>query len=121
MRFLFTASTILFWCFISPVFAQPNKKFVDQGDKFYARQDFTKALIAYTEAEKLDPNDAKVQLKLGLTYLSSSPKFQSLSHLERAYKINQQIDSDIHYYLGMSNQLNFNFKKAQKHYELYTG
>lgn len=119
MRSLLTASVILLSCFATQVFAQPGKKFIDQGDKFYARQEFTKALAAYTEAEKLDPNDAKVQLKIGLTYLSSSPKFQSLSHLERAYKINQQIDDDIHYYLGMSNQLNFNFKKAQKHYELY--
>lgn len=99
--------------------AQPIKKFIDQGDKLYGRQEFAKARIAYEAAEKIDPNDAKVQLKLGLTYLSSSPKFQSLNYLERAYKLNQQIDPDIHYYLGMSNQLNFHFKKAQKHYELY--
>lgn len=99
--------------------AQPIKKFIDQGDKLYSRQEFARARAAYEAAEKIDPNDAKVQLKLGLTYLSSSPKFQSLNYLERAYKLNQQIDPDIHYYLGMSNQLNFHFKKAQKHYELY--
>lgn len=102
-----------------PCVAQSIKKSIDQGDKFYAKQDFAKALTAYLQAEKLEPNDAKIQLKIGLTFLSSSPKFQSLQHLERAYKLNQQIDNDIHYYLALSNQLNFNFKKAQKHYELY--
>lgn len=119
MSMIKTATTVLFCCCLTLCMAQPNKKFVDQGDKLYARKDFAKALRAYAEAEKIDPNDAKVQLKIGLTYLSGTPKFQSLSHLERAYKINQSIDPDIHYYLGMSNQLNFNFKKAQKHYELY--
>lgn len=106
-------------CSTSLLFGQATKKLVDQGDKLYSRQEFVKARAAFEAAEKIDPNDAKIQLKIGLTFLSSSPKFQSLQHLERAYKLDQQVDPDIHYYLGISNQLNFHFKKAQKHFELY--
>lgn len=109
----------LLWSLHFMTFAQATKKLMDQGDKFYAKQDFIKARTAFQAAEKIDPNDAKIQLKIGLTYLSSSPKFQSLNHLERAYKLDQAVDPDIHYYLGVSNQLNFHFKKAQKHFELY--
>jgi outer membrane protein OmpA-like peptidoglycan-associated protein/tetratricopeptide (TPR) repeat protein len=119
MRVITNALIVVFVSVTTTVYSQTIKKYLDQGDKFYARQEFAKARKAYQEAEKIEPNDAKIQLKLGLTYLSSSPKFQSLNHLERAYKLNQQVDADIHYYLGLSNQLNFHFQKAQKHYELY--
>jgi outer membrane protein OmpA-like peptidoglycan-associated protein len=113
------ALAVALCCSTSLLYAQATKKLVDQGDKLYSRQEFVKARAAFEAAEKIDPNDAKVQLKIGLTFLSSSPKFQSLQHLERAYKLDQQVDPDIHYYLGVSNQLNFLFKKAQKHFELY--
>jgi outer membrane protein OmpA-like peptidoglycan-associated protein len=119
MRAQIAVITAFFCLFAGISLSQPIKKYVDLGNKHYSKQFFDKALLAYKEAEKIDPNNAEVQLKIGLTYLSSTPKFQSLNHLERAYKLNQQVDADIHYYLGVSNQINFNFKKAQKHFELY--
>jgi outer membrane protein OmpA-like peptidoglycan-associated protein len=115
--------TVYFFAFVFALSAMAQtpatKKLIDQADKLYAKQEFLKARTTYQEAERLDPNNAEIQLRIGLTYLSASPKFQALEHLERAYKINQQVDADIHYYLGLANQLNFHFRKAQKHFELY--
>ncbi len=119
MRTLTNTLVVVFVCFTTVIYSQTTKKHIDEGDKLYSKQEFAKALIAYQKAEKISPNDAKIQLKLGLIYLSGSPKFQSLNYLERAYKLDQQVDDDIHYYLGLSNQLNFHFQKARKHYELY--
>jgi outer membrane protein OmpA-like peptidoglycan-associated protein len=119
MKPQFILALVCFAWFTQPVSAQNSKKTIAQADKLYLRKDFEKARQLYLLADANTPNDAKLQLKLGLCYLSSSPKFQSLQHLERAYKLNQQVDADIHYYLGLANQLNFQFKKAQKHYELY--
>ncbi|MCU0383193.1 MAG: hypothetical protein MUF68_03930 [Cyclobacteriaceae bacterium] len=105
---------------LQPSFSQGNTtKRLDAANKLYARQEYNQALAIYFKLLEENPNDAKVLLKIGLCYLSSAPKFQSLTYLDRAYKINPDVDADIHYYLGLSNQLNFNFKKAGKNFELY--
>lgn len=100
--------------------AQDYKDLMNKADRFYTRSDFNSALELYRKAEEIQPANPTVQLKIGLTYLSTTSfKFKSLPYLQKAFTVQPNIDPLIDYYLAASYQVNHEFAKAREHYEIF--
>lgn len=100
--------------------AQDFKDLINRGDRLYAKGDFTNSLDLYRKAETLQPTSPSVQLKIGLTYLSTtSYKYKALPYLQKAFQAQPTIDPLIDYYLAAAYQVTHEFAKAREHYELF--
>ena len=111
---------IILVAFSSQLFAQDFKDLMNKSDKYYAKGDFNNALDLYRKAESLQPSNPTVQLKIGLTYLSTTSfKFKALPYLQKAFNAQPNIDPLIDYYLGAAYQVTHEFAKAREHYELF--
>lgn len=103
------------------------KEALDNGDKEYGHGFRDAALDYYLVAQKFNPNNAELNLKIGRCMLSSlnRERKESLGYLEKAYKLDPNIDKKIHLYLGQSNHLNENWDAAiseyQKEKQMITG
>lgn len=98
---------------------QISKSPLDQADKLFARGEIERALEIYQQLGSKNPDDPKIQFRIGLSHLSSDSKFDALPYLERAFEANPSVDADIHYYLGMAHQLHAHFNRAIRHFEEY--
>jgi outer membrane protein OmpA-like peptidoglycan-associated protein len=95
-------------------YSQSAKEFLKKGGQEYKAKDYENALKTYKEGLELHPDDAKLNLQTGLTYLSMPNKKESLTYLQTAFTLNPSVDSDIYYYLGLSYQANHQFKSAEE-------
>ncbi len=113
-------SIFIFFILSGQLYAQDFKEFVNKADRLYAKSDFNNALSLYRKAEALQPTNPTVQLKIGLTYLSTTSfKFKSLPYLQKAFAAQPNIDPFIDYYLASAYQVGHDFAKAIEHYELF--
>jgi len=100
-------------------YSQSAKEFLKKGGQEYKVKDFESALKTYKAGLKLHPDDAKLNLQTGLTYLSMPNKKESLTYLQTAFTLDPSVDPDIYYYLGLSYQSNRQFKSAQEFFAEY--
>jgi len=84
------------------------------GNELYALGvvHYKEALPYYEKANKFNPNNADLNMKLGQCYLASVEKSKALPHLEKALQLNPTIDSYIFYDLGRAYHLGLEFDKA---------
>jgi outer membrane protein OmpA-like peptidoglycan-associated protein/tetratricopeptide (TPR) repeat protein len=106
--------------FLTSLHAQEEKELLEKADRYYSKGDLENALNFYLKAEQKKPSDPRIQLRIGLTYLSTtSQKFRALPHLKKAYDLQSNVDPDIEYYLAAAYQVNHEFSEARQHYEVY--
>jgi outer membrane protein OmpA-like peptidoglycan-associated protein len=111
---------ILLLAVSTQVLAQDFKDAMNKADRQFAKSDFANALDSYRKAENLQPNNPMVQLKIGLTYLSTtSYKFKALPYLQKAFAAQPNIDPFIDFYMGSAYQVAHDFAKARECYELF--
>ena len=115
-HFLLTAALALF--FIKG-YSQDQKTLVAAGDKFYSKKDYKNALDSFLAAQTLNPDDASLNFKIGLTYLYSETKSKAASYIDKAYRLNPAVNPDIDYHLGIAFQNTNEFKKAIEHFERF--
>jgi outer membrane protein OmpA-like peptidoglycan-associated protein/tetratricopeptide (TPR) repeat protein len=96
--------------------SQNLKELLDKGDKLFARQDYSNALKSYLAAAQIDPNDAKTNFRVGMSYLHSDRKALAVGYLEKAYQKEPSVDADIDYHLGMAYQNDHQYRKAIDHF-----
>jgi len=77
------------------------------------------SLDYYLLAYKFNSENSKLNSKIGLYYLNKGDKKNSLFYLKKAYELDNNISSDIHYILGKVYQLNMNFDMAIREYNLF--
>ncbi|HEY8936328.1 MAG TPA: OmpA family protein [Cyclobacteriaceae bacterium] len=99
--------------------AQSITDLVAQGDKFYGKKDYKKSLELYLSALELNPDDASVNLKIGLSYLYSETKSKAAKYISKAYRLNPTINDQIDYHLGVAFQNTNEFTKAIEHFEAF--
>lgn len=112
-------SIFVFCALCSIATGQDYKKFVKTADKLYARGDINSAIKYYRRADRVKPGNAKINLKLGLSYLSSDYKQKALPILNKVYKINPKVDPDINFYLGLAYQHSHDYQAALLQYQHY--
>ena len=96
---------------------EANKK-IKEGDKLFAmgKGRYIDALTFYLEANKINPNNADLNYKIGICYLFTTDKELGLEHLEKAKQLNPQVNYELSYYLGRAYHLNHQFDKAIEYY-----
>ncbi len=86
----------------------------EQGEVFYRD-----ALPYYLKAQAFNPNNAKLNLKIGIAYLHSFEKKKSYDYILKAFALDPQVDPKIRYYLGRVYHLNSEWDKAIQEYSAY--
>jgi outer membrane protein OmpA-like peptidoglycan-associated protein/Tol biopolymer transport system component len=115
-RFLLILGFLLFGFF---VFAQSVKQYIEAGDRHHSRKNYKEAIASFKKALEINPDDAAVNFKLGLSYLYSDTKSKAASFIDKAYRLNPNIDNRIDYHLGIAFQNTNDFKKAIEHFEYF--
>lgn len=77
------------------------------------------ALDEFKIAYKFNPNSADLNLKMGVCYLYSNHKYNSLEYLEKAKKLNPSVDPEIGFLIGQALQIQYKFDRAIAEYELF--
>lgn len=117
MRRIFIILTCVFFGVVG--YAQSVKELVELGDKFYGKKDYKKALETYLNALNSNPDDASINLKVGLSYLYSETKSKAAKFISKAYRLNPTINDQIDYHLGLAFQNTNEFIKAIEHFEQF--
>ena len=100
-------------------YGQSTKEMQAQADKLYSKKDYKKALEIYLSLLNTNPDDAAVNMKIGLCYLYSETKSKAAQYISKAYRLNPNINEDIDYHLGMAFQNTNEFLKAIEHFEAF--
>lgn len=107
---------LLFLLVTFTVQAQSTKEWIEKGDRLYTKKDYKNALDAYLTAQQINPDDAYVNFKIGLSYLYSDTKSKAATYIDKAYRLNPNVNPDIDYHLGIAFQNTNDFKKAIQHF-----
>lgn len=94
---------------------------IKKGDEFYRAGTFMyhRALEHYLKANDFNSENALLNYKIGTCYLYSSFKQNALAHLEKAKKLNPEVDSKLTYYLGRAYHLRMEWSSAIELFESY--
>lgn len=92
--------------------------FEGKSNRFMIPQ-YEAAIPFYEKAYAFNPNSSDLNLKLGVCYMNSFHKYNSLDYFKTAYKLNKQVSPEIHLYMGMSHHIQYKFDKAISEYELH--
>jgi len=101
------------------LYSQDQKTLISAGDKYYSKKDYKNALASFLAAQEMNPDDASLNFKIGLTYLYSETKSKAASYIDKAYRLNPAVNPDIDYHLGIAFQNTNEFKKAIEHFERF--
>lgn len=113
--------------FIKSNFKEQKEEFyaalrsLDKGDEYFMQGGglYSIALRHYLSANKLNPNNANLNYKIGTCYLNSAYKDSALSYFVNAYRLDKMVSLDIHYMLARAYHLKLQFEDAIREYNLY--
>lgn len=91
----------------------------ERGDQYFEKKDYKNALASYFLALRNDKSSASVHFKIGYTYLQTETKALSITYLEKAYRIDPEVDQKILYYLGIGFQSDLQYAKARQYFQAY--
>ncbi len=99
------------------------KKQLKEGDKYYEKDPplYAPALELYLKANDFNPNNARLNYRIGKCYLHTVQKTKSVKYLEKARQLNPKVQPDLLYLLAKGYHLNLNLDKAIETYEEYKG
>ncbi len=94
------------------------KEQIKIGDELYGQGPhfFKLAIDPYLQANAFNPNNAMLNYKIGICYLSSNFKDKSLAYLEKAKQLNPMVDPNLNYYLGRAYHLEMKWDEATQYY-----
>ncbi|MBL6445200.1 PD40 domain-containing protein [Fulvivirga sp. 29W222] len=111
-------TTILF-CLSSVLLAQSFNDYYKKANRYYKIGDYHRAAVNFRKAIRQKPGNAKATYRLGLAYLAGNDKKEALKYIEKVYKLNPRIDSEVEYYLGMAYQYHHRFAEAKAAFARY--
>jgi outer membrane protein OmpA-like peptidoglycan-associated protein/tetratricopeptide (TPR) repeat protein len=94
---------------------------IKDGDDYFYNDilQYALAIEFYLKANNFNPNNALLNYKIGLCYLKTVQKTQSILFFEKAIKLDPKVKPDLSYLLGQAYQLGLEPDKAIKKYEEY--
>lgn len=113
----FTITGVLFFLCTLAGFSQSVKELMAEGDKYYGKKQYKKAIDVYLQALNINPDDATLNLQTGLSYLYSETKSKAARYISKAYRLNPSINDQIDYHLGVAFQNTNEFTKAIEHFQ----
>jgi outer membrane protein OmpA-like peptidoglycan-associated protein/tetratricopeptide (TPR) repeat protein len=96
-------------------------KSIKAGDKLFkaGKGTYREAREHYLFAAQYNPDDPVLNYKIGVCYLFSDDKFESIKYLEKAFLIDEHVSSDIRLMGGKAYQMTLNFEDAISQYQKY--
>lgn len=97
-------------------------KHLKEGNELYeeGRAKYKEALLHFIQANKFNPNNAKLNFKIGKCYLMGTIyKLKSISYFEKAYRLDPHSNPDLLYFQGRSYQVNSEWDQAISAYKKY--
>lgn len=97
-------------------------KDIKYGDHFFDENtegSYLKSLNYYLDANKYNSENAALNYKIGVCYIESVQKKESLKYFQKAYEINEEIAADLKYYLARALHYNYKFDEAIELYQEY--
>lgn len=98
------------------------KTLIKEADMYYLqglKSSYILAAQSYQKLMALNPDDASVNYKLGVSLMMSLQSNKALPYLQKAYEIDKNVAPDILYLLGRCYHLNYQFSKARDYYQQY--
>ncbi|MBI4929590.1 MAG: OmpA family protein [Bacteroidetes bacterium] len=80
---------------------------------------YNRALEFYLKANDFNSENAELNYKIGVCYLYSSFKQKAVPHLEKARKLNSEVNDKLYYYLGRGYHLAMQWDKAITNFDEY--
>lgn len=80
---------------------------------------FQRALFHYLKAQELNPNNGELNYKIGNAYLYTNEKYKAREYLDRAVKLQQDLDPKINIYLGLAYHLDGKYNEAISYYKKF--
>lgn len=93
---------------------------IQTGDEYFSSNSlggYKKALEQYLSANKYNGENAELNYKIGVCFLTSNDKKKAISYLEKAEKLNSEVSFDIKYQIGRAYQVNGMYEDAIKNYQ----
>ncbi|MCC6690695.1 MAG: PD40 domain-containing protein, partial [Bacteroidia bacterium] len=99
------------------------KRNLSEGDNFFKQGEvwYKSAIDPYLKANAFNPNNALLNFKIGKSYFNTSFKTKAQPYLEKALKLDPNVDPQIHYLLGRAYHLNMEWDKAVDEYKKFLG
>jgi hypothetical protein len=125
MRLKVLGILLFFVCLSFQLLAQPKGKMeVEDADEHMKHGNYLMALPIYREVLKKEPENKKVQYKLGLCYLNTNyNRTESIKNFEAVVKKDEKIADDCWYQLGrayhLAGRVDDAIKSFEKHKALY--
>ncbi len=96
-------------------------KAVRLGNKYFEEGlgTYREARKEYLKAYRYNPNNAELNYMIGLCYLFTDDKFESIKYLKKSFKIKPNVTSDIRFMLGRAYHLVLDFDNAILEYTEY--
>jgi outer membrane protein OmpA-like peptidoglycan-associated protein len=93
-------------------------KSIKDGDKLFRAGlgTYREAREYYLFANKYNSENAELNYKIGICYLFSDDKFESINYLRKAYISKNQVSKDIHYVLARAYHQTLEFDRAIEEY-----
>jgi outer membrane protein OmpA-like peptidoglycan-associated protein/tetratricopeptide (TPR) repeat protein len=82
------------------------------------KRNFLDALDKYLPANTFNPNNAELNYKIGKAYLHTANKYEALIFLEKAIKLDSDLEPMAYYWLGVSYQYHYKFVEAKDKFEI---
>lgn len=107
------------------------KDAIDKGEEFFELGSaavfevknpgilFDQALEQFLIGQKLNPNNALNNFRIGVCYLNSSKPYESIAYLQKAKELDDECDPFLYFYYGRSLQLKGEFEAAKKAYSKF--
>lgn len=96
-------------------------KSIKEGDKYFKAGlgTYRDAREHYLFAAQYNPDDPVLNYKIGICYLFSDDKFESIAYLEKAFLIDENVSADIRLMGAKAYQMTLKFDEAIHQYQKY--
>jgi flagellar motor protein MotB len=96
-------------------------KSIKEGNKYFkaGKGTYREAREHYLFAAQYNPDNPELNYKIGICYLFSDDKFESIKYLEKAFLIDENVASDIRFVGAKAYQLTLKFDEAINQYQKY--
>jgi tetratricopeptide (TPR) repeat protein len=114
----FSLLAFLFLLVTVSVSAQSNRQLLKRGNKLFNDEAYRSAIPYYEQILAKDPDNAGALFRAGVCYISFD-KEKASDYIYRAQRLKPKVSSDIEYWLGRIDHLNYKFDDAIAHFRLY--
>jgi len=80
---------------------------------------FSNALVLFMEANEFNPSNAELNFNTGKCMLQTHRKTDAIPYLEKALKLDPEVNYEVYFYLGKAYKYNYEFEKAEKNFKLF--